>query len=231
MNEQGTIFTMTARTLGAALLIAGPLATVGTPAAQAIPDMPQGYPITNLYKSCTPTSAHTGHYPEWHYGETGRRYVNDGNIQFTNKTDKTVPYTASVETGTNHKIEANSAAELPSGWNTTAKSDIGLKESNGWLDNETFGPIKLGPGESVRIEYGVVEKDFISMFVTCQNGVLKNGQGADVIRGTGPAERYAYAYIIKADGTVSDLAMDIPTRNPGANSKPSAGRLACHTSA
>lgn len=224
-----SISSISARMLGAALLIAAPLATVGTPAAQAIPDMPQGYPITNLYKSCTPESAHTDHYPEWHYGETGRRYLGDGNIQFTNKTDKTVPYTASIETGTNHKIDANSKASLPSGWNTTAKSDIGLKESNGWLDNETFGPINLGPGESVRIEYGVVEKDFIAMYVTCQDGVLTNAEGANVIRGTGPAERYAYAYIIKADGTVSDLAMDIPTRNPGANSKPSGNTYNSHS--
>ena len=45
--------------------------------------------------------------------------------------------------------------------------------------------------------------------------------GANVIRGTGPAERYAFAYIIKADGSVSELAMEIPSRSQGANSKPS----------
>ena len=159
--------------------------------------------------------------PEWRYGETARRYLADGTLQFTNNTDQTVPYTATVETGTNRKIEANSKAALPSGWDTTAKSDIGLKESNGWIEGETFGPIELGPGESFRVDYGVLEKDFISMFMTCDNGVLRNAPGANVIRGTGPAERYAFAYIIKADGSVSNLAMEIPSRAEGANSRPS----------
>ena len=134
-----------------------------------------------------------------------------------------MPYTASVETGTNHKIEANSKAAMPSGWDTTAKSDIGLKLSNGWQEKETFGPITLKPGESFRVEYGVVEKDFISMFVGCNDDRLENMPGANVIRGKGPAERYAFAYIIKADGSVSDLAMEIPSRSPGANSKPIEG--------
>ena len=70
------------------------------------------------------------------------------------------------------------------------------------------------------MDYGVLEKDFISMFVTCDDGVLRNAPGANVIRGTGPAERYAFAYIIKADGSVSNLAMEIPARAEGANSKP-----------
>ena len=177
--------------------------------------MPQGYPIENLDTECS-----AGVTPEWRYGETARRYLADGTLQFTNRTDQTVPYTATVETGTNRKIEANSKAALPSGWDTTAKADIGLKESNGWIEGETFGPIELGPGESFRVDYGVLEKDFISMFVTCDNGVLRNAPGANVIRGTGPAERYAFAYIIKADGSVSNLAMEIPARAEGANSKP-----------
>ena len=177
--------------------------------------MPQGYPIENLDTECS-----AGVTPEWRYGETARRYLADGTLQFTNRTDQTVPYTATVETGTNRKIEANSKAALPSGWDTTAKTDIGLKESNGWIEGETFGPIELGPGESFRVDYGVLEKDFISMFVTCDNGVLRNAPGANVIRGTGPAERYAFAYIIKADGSVSNLAMEIPARAEGANSKP-----------
>lgn len=222
-------FKTIARSLGAALLIAAPLAVTSAPTAGAIPDMPQGYPIANLYKSCTDASAHTDGYPEWRYGETGRRYLGDGSIQFTNSTNQTVPYTATVETGTNHEISANSKAALPSGWDTTAKSDIGLKHSNGWLEEETFGPIDLKPGESIRIEYGVVEKDFISMFVTCENGILTNAEGANVIRGTGPAERYAYAYIIKADGSVSDLAMHIPSRSPGANSKPTGDTYNTHS--
>lgn len=177
--------------------------------------MPQGYPIENLDTECS-----AGVTPEWRYGETARRYLADGTLQFTNRTDQTVPYTATVETGTNRKIEANSKAALPNGWNTTAKTDIGLKESNGWIEGETFGPIELGPGESFRVDYGVLEKDFISMFVTCDNGVLRNAPGANVIRGTGPAERYAFAYIIKADGSVSNLAMEIPSRAEGANSRP-----------
>lgn len=218
-----------ARSLGATLLIAAPLAVLSAPTASAIPDKPQGYPIANLYKSCTNESAHTDGYPEWRYGETGRRYLGDGNIQFTNSTDKTVPYTAEVETGTNREIEANSAAKLPSGWDTTAKSDIGLKHSNGWLEKETFGPINLKPGESLKIEYGVVEKDFVSMFVTCEDGMLTNAEGANVIRGTGPAERYAFAYIIKPDGTVSDLAMHIPSRSAGANSKPTGDTFNTHS--
>ena len=191
------------------------VAVAHAPVAGAIPAMPQGYPIENYGTTCD-----TGVTPEWRYGETARRYLADGTLQFTNRTDQTVPYTATVETGTNRKIEANSKAELPSGWDTTAKTDIGLKESNGWIEGETFGPIELGPGESFRVDYGVLEKDFISMFMTCDNGVLRNAPGANVIRGTGPAERYAFAYIIKADGSVSNLAMEIPSRAEGANSKP-----------
>lgn len=192
------------------------VALAHAPIAGAVPAMPQGYPIENLDTECR-----AGVTPEWRYGETARRYLADGTLQFTNRTDQTVPYTATVETGTNRKIEANSKAALPSGWDTTAKTDIGLKESNGWIEGETFGPIELGPGESFRVDYGVLEKDFISMFVTCDNGVLRNAPGANVIRGTGPAERYAFAYIIKADGSVSELAMEIPSRSQGANSKPS----------
>lgn len=194
------------------------------PVAQAasIPPMPQAYPITNLYKSCSAAGEDLTT-PEWHFAETGRRYLSDGTLQFKNTTDQEVPYTASVETGTNHKIEANSKAAMPSGWDTTAKSDIGLKLSNGWQEKETFGPITLKPGESFRVEYGVVEKDFISMFVGCNDDRLENMPGANVIRGKGPAERYAFAYIIKADGSVSDLAMEIPSRSPGANFKPIEG--------
>ncbi|MCG7296173.1 hypothetical protein MHJ86_04725 [Corynebacterium afermentans] len=201
------------RTALAAVL--GTIAVAHAPIAAAVPAMPQGYPIENLDTECS-----AGVTPEWRYGETARRYLADGTLQFTNRTDQTVPYTATVETGTNRKIEANSKAALPSGWDTTAKADIGLKESNGWIEGETFGPIELGPGESFRVDYGVLEKDFISMFVTCDDGVLRNAPGANVIRGTGPAERYAFAYIIKADGSVSNLAMEIPARAEGANSKP-----------
>lgn len=201
------------RTALAAVL--GTVAVAHAPIAAAVPAMPQGYPIENLDTECS-----AGVAPEWRYGEIARRYLADGTLQFTNRTDQTVPYTATVETGTNRKIEANSKAALPSGWDTTAKTDIGLKESNGWIEGETFGPIELGPGESFRVDYGVLEKDFISMFVTCDNGVLRNAPGANVIRGTGPAERYAFAYIIKADGSVSNLAMEIPARAEGANSRP-----------
>ena len=202
-----------------ALAVVAALAVVHAPAAAtagaAVPAMPQGYPIENFGTKCG-----DGVTPEWRYAETARRYLADGTVQFTNRTDQTVPYTATVETGTNHKIEANSKAALPNGWDTTAKTDIGLKESNGWIEGETFGPIKLGPGESFRVDYGVLEKDFISMFITCDDGVLQNAPGANVIRGTGPAERYAFAYIIKADGSMSNLAMEIPARAEGANSKP-----------
>ncbi|WP_296149222.1 hypothetical protein [uncultured Corynebacterium sp.] len=197
------------------LAAATALAVAHAPVAAAVPAMPQGYPIENFGTKCG-----AGVTPEWRYAETARRYLADGTFQFTNRTDQTVPYTATVETGTNHKIEANSKATLPNGWDTTAKTDIGLKESNGWIEGETFGPIKLGPGESFRVDYGVLEKDFISMFITCDDGVLQNAPGANVIRGTGPAERYAFAYIIKADGSMSNLAMEIPARAEGANSKP-----------
>ena len=197
------------------LAAATALAVAHAPVAAAVPAMPQGYPIENFGTKCG-----AGVTPEWRYAETARRYLADGTFQFTNRTDQTVPYTATVETGTNHKIEANSKAALPNGWDTTAKTDIGLKESNGWIEGETFGPIKLGPGESFRVDYGVLEKDFISMFIACDDGVLQNAPGANVIRGTGPAERYAFAYIIKADGSMSNLAMEIPARAEGANSKP-----------
>jgi len=199
------------------------IATLLAPAAHArdIPPMPQAYPITNLYKSCSAAGDNTER--EWRFAETGRRYMSDGTLQFKNTTDQEVPYTAEVETGTNHEIDANSKAKLPSGWDTTAKSDIGLKMANGWRDKETFGPVKLKPGESFRVEYGVVEKDFISMFVGCNDDRLENIPGANVIRGKAPAERYAFAYIIKADGSVSDLAMEIPSRSGSTNSKPIEG--------
>lgn len=199
------------------VLCATALAAVGAPVAAGVPAMPQGYPIEGLDAPCDTATFSD---PQWRYGETARRYLADGTLQFTNRTNQTVPYTATVETGTNHKIEANSKAALPNGWNTTAKTDIGLKESNGWIEGETFGPIELGPGESFRVDYGVLEKDFISMFMTCDNGVMRNGPGANVIRGTGPAERYAFAYVIKADGTVSDVALEVPSRSEGANSRP-----------
>lgn len=109
-------------------------------------------------------------------------------MEFKNTTDQPVDYTGKVESGTNHVISANSRAELPSGWNTTARSDIGLTTDNGWIQGETFGPIKLAPGESFRVEFGVLEKDFISMMVSCQNGFYQNMVGADVVRGTSPAE-------------------------------------------
>ena len=197
---------------------------VSAPAAQAaIPPMPQGYPIQNLYKKCSPAKAHEAGYPNWHYGEIGRRHLSDGTIQFKNNTNQAVDYTAAVETGTNHKFTTNGPTELPSGWNTTAKTDIGASLSNGWTAGETFGPIKLQPGESFRVEYGVLEKDFIAMFVDCVGGEYQNVRGADVLRGTAPAERYAYAYIIKADGSVADQAMAIPSRGAGANSRPIEG--------
>ncbi|WP_426717934.1 hypothetical protein [Corynebacterium auriscanis] len=195
-------------------------ATVLSPAAQAeIPPMPQGYPVPGLYKPCKPGEIT----PDWHFGETARHYINDDSLQFTNNTNQDVKYSAKVETGTNHEIDANSKAKLPSNWNTTAKSEIGLKLSNGWVEGETFGPITLRPGESFKVEYGVVLKDFISMFTSCQKGYVVNEPGAGVIRGQAPAERYAYAYVIRPDGSVSDLAMHIPARAKGANSQPTGG--------
>ncbi|WP_165242321.1 hypothetical protein [Corynebacterium lizhenjunii] len=206
----------------AAALLAVPVAGVGLapiPARAAIPGIPQGFPIDRMYQECDPAQAHAEGYPDWRYGETARRYLSDGTVQFTNTTQQKVNYSATIESGTNHKIEANSAAKLPSNWNTTAKSDIGLTLSNGWIEGETIGPIELGPGESFRVEYGTVEKDFVSMMVECRDGFFGNNAGADVIRGTGPAERYAWAYIIRADGSVDDQALEIPARAPGANSR------------
>lgn len=51
--------------------------------------------------------------PNWHFGETARRYKGDGVLQFTNSTDQTVPYTATIETGMNMQISSNAAAKLP----------------------------------------------------------------------------------------------------------------------
>ncbi|WP_425450992.1 hypothetical protein [Corynebacterium senegalense] len=197
------------------------LAVGAAPAGAAnVPPMPQGYPIENLYQPCTPGEAHAQGYPEWRYGETARRYLSDGVLEFRNTTSQAVDYTAKVESGTNHVISANSKAALPSNWDTTARSDIGLTTDNGWIEGETFGPIKLGPGETFRVEFGVLEKDFISMMVTCQDGFYQNMPGANVVRGTGPAERYAFAHIIHADGSVDQQALHIPSRAQGANSKP-----------
>lgn len=136
--------------------------------------MPQGYPIADLYHPCTQGEAHASGYPRWRYGETARRYLSDGVVQFKNTTSQPVNYTAKVESGTNHVISANSRAELPSGWSTTARSDIGLTTDNGWVQGETFGPITLAPGETFRVEFGVLEKDFISMMVTCEGGFYQN---------------------------------------------------------
>ncbi|WP_206214033.1 hypothetical protein [Corynebacterium qintianiae] len=194
----------------------------GTAAANAttVPPMPQGYPIRDLYTQCAPELAQADGYPNWHYGETARRYLSDGVVEFKNTTSQPVKYSAKVESGTNHVISANSKAELPSGWSTTARSDIGLTTDNGWVQGETFGPITLAPGESFRVEFGVLEKDFIAMMVSCEDGVYRNTAGANVIRGTGPAERYAFANIIRAEGSVDPQALNIPARAQGANSKP-----------
>lgn len=164
-------------------------------------------------------SASAAGYPDWHYGETARRYLSDGTIEFTNSTEQSVNYSAEIESGTNHEIEANSRAKWPSNWDTTAKTDIGLKLSNGWIEGETIGPINLAPGDTFRVEYGTVEKDFVSMFVECRDGHYDHATGSDIIRGTAPAERYAWAYIIHADGTVADQALEIPARAQGANSR------------
>ncbi|MEJ5997947.1 hypothetical protein [Corynebacterium sp. H130] len=202
-----------------AALAAAAIALAGSPVAQAdIPPMPQGYPIENLYRSCTGSEQ-----SQWRYGETARRYLSDGVLEFKNTTSQTVKYKAEVESGTNHEISANSRAHLPSGWNTTAKADIGLTTDNGWIAGETFGPIELAPGESFRVEFGVLEKDFISMYVGCKDGFFQNMAGADVVRGTGPAERYAFATIVRADGNVDHQALDIPARAEHANSKPVGG--------
>ncbi|AWB83939.1 hypothetical protein C3E79_05140 [Corynebacterium liangguodongii] len=204
----------------AAAVVIGSLGSQAPAGAATVPPMPQGYPIENLYQTCTQDEAHSAGYPAWHYGETARRYLSDGVVEFKNTTNHSVDYTAKVESGTNHVISANSRAELPSGWNTTARSDIGLTTDNGWVQGETFGPITLAPGETFRVEFGVLEKDFISMFVTCEGGFYQNMAGTDVVRGTGPAERYAFANIIRADGTVDQQALQIPPRAQGANSKP-----------
>nr|WP_239454627.1 hypothetical protein [Corynebacterium tuberculostearicum] len=70
------------------------------------PPMPQAYPISNLYKSCSASGDNAER--EWRFAETGRRYMSDGTLQFKNTNNQEVPYTAEVETGTNHEIEANS---------------------------------------------------------------------------------------------------------------------------
>lgn len=202
----------------AALVAAATMGSAGE--AAALPPLPQGYPIENLYRPCTAHQAHSEGYPDWHYGETARRYLSDGVLEFKNTTGSPVDYSATVESGTNHVLSANSRAALPSNWNTTARSDIGLVTDNGWIEGETFGPITLRPGETFRVEFGVLEKDFIAMMVTCEGGFYQNMPGADVVRGTGPAERYAFAHIIHADGSVDQQALQVPSRAQGANSKP-----------
>ena len=188
---------LTAATMATA---GGAAGTGARAAASEIPPMPQGYPIADLYHPCTQGEAHASGYPRWRYGETARRYLSDGVVQFKNTTSQPVNYTAKVESGTNHVISANSRAELPSGWSTTARSDIGLTTDNGWVQGETFGPITLAPGETFRVEFGVLEKDFISMMVTCEGGFYQNMAGAD--------------------GTVDQQTLQIPPRAQGANSKP-----------
>lgn len=222
---EGKGHSMRFRSITTAVLAATAIigATSAVPAATAatddVPGRAQAIPITNFNKACTVGESVKEGYPQWHYGETARRYEGDGTIQFKNTTDQEIDYTATVETGTNHQISSNSRAALPSGWDTTAKSDIGLKESNGWLEGETIGPVKLKPGESFRVEYGTLIKDFVAVFQACENGTLGGALGADVIRGTGPAERYASAYVVHADGSISDKGLNIPSRGPGAASR------------
>ena len=71
------------RTALAAVL--GTVAVAHAPIAAAVPAMPQGYPIENLDTECS-----AGVAPEWRYGETARRYLADGTLQFTNRTDQTL---------------------------------------------------------------------------------------------------------------------------------------------
>lgn len=175
---------------------------------------PQAYPVPGLFHPCGGSVT-----PDWHYGETSRHYQSDGTLQFTNQTDHAVDYTASVKTSTNHKIDSNSASKLPPNWNTTLKTELGIVASNGWQDKETFGPVKLGPGESFRVEYGVTVKNFVGMFLGCRDGYLEPSGGANVIQGTAPAERYAYALVIHKDGSISDRALAIPSRGSGKNSR------------
>ena len=175
---------------------------------------PQAYPVPGLFHPCSGSVT-----PDWHYGETNRHYQSDGTLQFTNRTDHAVDYTASVKTSTNHKIDSNSVAKLPPKWNTTLKTELGIVASNGWQDKETFGPVKLGPGESFRVEYGVTLKNFVGMFLGCRDGYLQPSGGAGVIQGTAPAERYAYALVIHKDGSISDRALSIPSRGSGKNSR------------
>lgn len=105
---------MFSRPLKTAIIAAAAMLLPVNAALADVPSMPQGYPIDNLYKSCTPAEASAAGYPDWHFGETARRYLSDGTIQFTNTTNQTVPYTAEIESGTNHEIEANSTAKWPS---------------------------------------------------------------------------------------------------------------------
>ena len=82
------------------LRLLAPLAAAAlfTPVAHAgdIPPMPQAYPISNLYKSCSAAGDNAER--EWRFAETGRRYMSDGTLQFKNTTNQEVPYTCLLYT-------------------------------------------------------------------------------------------------------------------------------------
>ena len=50
--------------------------------------MPQAYPISNLYKSCSAAGDNAER--EWRF-ETGRRYMSDGTLQFKTPPTKKCP--------------------------------------------------------------------------------------------------------------------------------------------
>ena len=60
---------------GLRLLAPLAVAALFTPVAHAgdVPPMPQAYPISNLYKSCSAAGDNAER--EWRFAETGRRYM------------------------------------------------------------------------------------------------------------------------------------------------------------
>ena len=76
---------------GLRLLAPLAVAALFTPVAHAgdIPPMPQAYPISNLYKSCSAAGDNVER--EWRFAETGRRYMSDGTLQFKNTTNQEIP--------------------------------------------------------------------------------------------------------------------------------------------
>lgn len=82
--------------------------------------------------------------------------------------------------------------------------ELGIVVFNGWQDKEIFGFVKFGFGEFFWVEYGVIVKNFVGMFLGCWDGYLEFSGGVNVIQGIVLVECYVYVFVIYKDGFILD---------------------------